>query len=164
MCPQLFYQLWTIHGLVHNAILPLVFVLMVRKTEQLYNRILDVLCDGRNFQPEIIITDFETAAINSIRVSLSNKANINHIISHIFYCQAHFPNAQAHGCFFHLCQSVWRKVQSLGYEHRYKTEEDFRTKIKMMVAVAFVPPADVGASFDSLMEEYDNDADLAGMV
>jgi len=75
--------------------------------------------------------------------------------------KSHFPEAQIHGCFFHLCQSVWRKVQSMGFENRYKTDEQFREKIKMVTALAFVPVADVTEKFDSLMEQWDNDHDLA---
>jgi len=64
----MFYQLWTIHALVRNAVLPMVYVFLTRKTEQTYNRVLDVLTSNRVLSPSVIITDFERAAMNSFQV------------------------------------------------------------------------------------------------
>ena len=55
--------------------------------------------------PNIIMTDFEIAAIRAIR--------------------AEFQDVQNKGCNFHLCKSVWRHVQNLGLAVLYGTDNNF---------------------------------------
>ena len=50
--------------------------------------------------PRTVITDFEKAAMNAVSTI--------------------FPNAQRRGCRFHLGQSWWRRIQSLGMSEDYK--------------------------------------------
>nr|CAD2164850.1 unnamed protein product [Meloidogyne enterolobii] len=54
-----------------------------------------------------------------------------------------FPAANIHGCFFHFKQSIWRKIQELGWTVKYKDEEEngFRLHLKMFAALTF---ADTG--------------------
>lgn len=54
---------------------------------------------------ELVYCDFESAAIIA-------AGNI-------------FPQARVQGCFFHLCQAVYRKLCKLGFQTRYGTDEDF---------------------------------------
>jgi hypothetical protein len=42
-------------------------------------------------------------------------------------------------CFYHLNQSIWRKVQELGLAIRYKQDKKFREAAKMIPALAFLP-------------------------
>ena len=51
------------------------------------------LCASR-WSPEKVLTDFEMALINAFETKL--------------------PNIRTTGCYFHFCQSLWRKVQELG--------------------------------------------------
>lgn len=73
-------------------------------------RFFDVLlsCMGTNCV-EVIHTDFEIAAINAIGAII--------------------PGARIQGCFFHLSQSVYRKVSSSGHQSRYNTDEEFAVKV-----------------------------------
>ena len=48
VAPELFMQLFTIHGLVDNRALPMIYVLLTNKTEDSYFRVFDKL---RNLQP-----------------------------------------------------------------------------------------------------------------
>ncbi|KAL4098233.1 hypothetical protein QTP88_022877 [Uroleucon formosanum] len=44
----------------------------------------------------------------------------------------------ARGCFYHLCQSTFRKVQELGLATMYKRDEEFRKHCGMVDALAFL--------------------------
>ncbi|KAH7943468.1 hypothetical protein HPB52_011957 [Rhipicephalus sanguineus] len=46
-------------------------------------------------------------------------------------------------CFFHLCQSTWRKIQDLRLTTLYRQDQEFRTSMGMVDALAFLPPDDV---------------------
>jgi len=43
------------------------------------------------------------------------------------------------GCFFHLTQSTWRKLQELGLAVAYKTDDAFRHFCGMLNGLAFLP-------------------------
>ena len=66
------------------------------------------------------MTDFELAAINAFKSC--------------------FPDADIAGCYFHLGQSAWRKIQNLGLSERYSQEPDFALRFRKFLALAFVPP------------------------
>ena len=69
------------------------------------------------------MTDFEKAAMNAFEDS--------------------FPAAEIAGCYFHLGQSAWRRIQSLGLSVKYREEPTFALRVRRLLALAFVPPADV---------------------
>ncbi|KRX62560.1 Small ubiquitin-related modifier [Trichinella sp. T9] len=81
-----------------------------------------------NLNPESIICDFEIALIPAI--------------------QGYFPNTRVQGSYFHFCQAVHRKVGELGLKTRYRTEEQTKRKIRILLATAFlpVPQVDTGVS------------------
>lgn len=63
-----------------------------------------------------------------------------------------FPDAVIRGCFFHMSQCVWRKVQEAGIQERYDNDDAFALEIKKLTASAFVPPLDVIGAFEDLLE------------
>ena len=131
VAPECFLQLYTVHAFTGGFVFPCAYVLMQSKSEQNYDGVwarLKELCPG--LSPTTVLTDFESAARNSLKRA--------------------FPNASLGGCFFHLGQSVWRKVQNLGLREAYLGSEELRTSIKMMTAVAFLPPDEVVAGFEAL--------------
>jgi len=69
--------------------------------------------------------------------------------------QQEFPGMINTGCLFHLCQSVWRKVQNVGLKPRYEQDHEFARYIRMIPALAFVPPASVIEAFEDLVENND---------
>ena len=58
-----------------------------------------------------------------------------------------FPGIEILGCFFHLGQSLWRKVVAEGLQDSYNNNETIRKNVKMLMALAFVPPGDVADAF-----------------
>ena len=83
--------------------------------------------------------DFEQGAINAFR--------------------SRFPEASIKGCFFHLCQNVYKHVQSNGLHTRYRQDADFALSIRMIPALAFVPPGDVINYYEHLENFVSEDAD-----
>ena len=57
--------------------------------------------------PKVIVTDFEVAAMQAVRAMFDVVLTTQ-------------------GCFFHLTQSTWRKLQELGLAVAYKTDVAFR--------------------------------------
>jgi hypothetical protein len=133
VAPTLFYQLWVIHGLYKNAVLPMIYCVMPNKSTEMYNKCLDQITNF-GLAPDIIITDFERAEINSLNRS--------------------FPNAQVHGCFFHYAQCIWRKLQDIKWAAKCQHDVEFAMDIKLFIALAFVRVADVNETYDDLLASF----------
>ena len=137
--PHHFLQLYTIHGTRLEGVdqkpgkaVPLIFFLFPNKTEGTYVRGFDqlsLLLPG--WMPNRVMLDFERAAINAV--------------------QTRWPNSQVTCCFFHLNQNIWKKINELGLSTFYGNDVENATKLKMISALAFVPPADVINSWDDLL-------------
>lgn len=134
--PQLFSQIYTIHAVRYHNVLPTVFILMANKTQTSYVRALTALKNlNSQLAPVSIMTDFEKAAMNAFRKV--------------------FPQATQRGCFFHMSQCIWRKIQGCGLQSRYINDSKFALHVRQLAALAFVPEEDVLRSFEELIQsEY----------
>ncbi|CAG8456651.1 11276_t:CDS:1 [Dentiscutata heterogama] len=108
---------------------------MTSKSEESYRQLFQELIDfgemhGINLSPQVVLTDFEMAVVNSV--------------------QSEFDNVLHKGCHFHLSQCIYRRVQSLGLTTRYGTDEDFSLLIRCISALAFLPPEEIPSAFDEL--------------
>jgi hypothetical protein len=134
--PPLFDQLYTIHGVKYNNVIPSVFILMPNRRENTYERVFEAIKNLEpSLNPDSIMTDFEKAAINAFTSS--------------------FPSSNQRGCFFHFTQCIWRKIQTpecSEIRKKYIDDPDFALQIKMLAALAFIPPNDVIRIFDDLVE------------
>ncbi|XP_028166393.1 uncharacterized protein LOC114357115 [Ostrinia furnacalis] len=141
-CPALFRQIYSIHAIVGHddktkKTIPLVYCLLTDKTEESY---LVFIRELRSFaaeyeyelNPRHIVTDFEIAIINIIRID--------------------FPDAHHQGCLFHLGQNVWRQIQRSGLASRYGSDSDFSLKLRHLIALAYLPPDEIPEAFKSLKE------------
>lgn len=115
--------------------LPFVYAFITSKETEDYKEVLQSVKDAMdkhrlNFSPTKIMTDFELAIINA---SIST-----------------FPSASVSCCFFHLCQSLYKKVQSLGLQAEYNDPKDdtLNVYVRMLMAIAFVPTAEVVRVFN----------------
>ena len=72
MCPDDYCQLFTLHAMMTNAIIPLVYGLLIGKDSSNYNAFVRKLFEQNNFQPESIMTDFESGTIKSVKEMLPN--------------------------------------------------------------------------------------------
>ena len=68
-----------------------------------------------------------------------------------------------HFCFYHLCSDMWKSIQQLGLQECYINDPEFALHLRMISALAFLPPNDVQNSFDQLAalirNQYGNGAD-----
>lgn len=93
--PAIFEQLYTIHGAPHTNLVPTVYALLTKKSTLIYIKLIQKLKElNTNLKPVSIMMDFEQAAIAAFKME--------------------FPGVTIRGCFFHLSQCIWRKVQSTG--------------------------------------------------
>ena len=74
--------------------------------------------------PRTILVDFEQAVISAIQSTLGN-------------------DIQVRGCFYHLTQATWRKIQELGLVRKYRDDEDFKLFCGQLDALAFLPIEDI---------------------
>ena len=124
--PDGYVQQYTIHAYHDGITYPCVYALLPGKKQVDYEKMLDLIIsyipDDIEAAPTSIMTDFEPAAINAFK--------------------AKFKEAEVAGCFFHLGQSVWRKIQpKLG--SKYKDEPEFAMRVRRFTSLAFVPPEQV---------------------
>ena len=133
VAPTLFTQLFTIHALINNSAYPLVYVLLPKKTEHGYERVMQKILELHpGLNPASVMADFEKASLNA--------------------CATIFPGARLAGCFFHQGQCLWRKVQECHLAEAYHDDENVRMYLKMLLALSFVPVEDVPDAFDELVE------------
>jgi len=119
-----------------------VYGLVPNKTEEAYKVILKAVKDAANqhgipnVAPETIMYDFELAILNAAAET--------------------FPTSTIRCCFFHLGQSVYRKVQSEGLQAQYN-DRTLKEAVHMMLSLAFVPEEEVAQNFDLLYDEIPDD-------
>uniref|UniRef100_A0A6P7FYN1 Uncharacterized protein LOC114332088 n=1 Tax=Diabrotica virgifera virgifera TaxID=50390 RepID=A0A6P7FYN1_DIAVI len=137
VAPELFVQVFTIHALVENTCMPLVYVLLQNKSEITYVRVFQKLLELKlTLNPASIMSDFEKA----IQTAAAQAFNGVEIV----------------GCLFHLGQSLWRKVQECGLTEEYQNNENVRQYTKMLLSLSFVPVNDVIVAFEELTEDFPN--------
>lgn len=123
--PAIFFQLFAIIAATTQRTrqgdqtvgLPMVYALMQSKEEAAYRKIFDKVADGIRAVvgfvnlPLKMMSDFELAIIHAARAFANNNNNVS--------C-----------CFFHLCQSVYRHVQTSGLQNAYCDPENREIKKK----------------------------------
>ena len=136
--PLLFYQLYSLCVRVDGCIIPVVYAILRNKTQAMYEQLLQVFLDRTvMLQPSTLVTDFEQGAINAFRLK--------------------FPGCT--GCFFHLSQNVYRRVQLNGLQERSANDAQLALAIRMLPALAFVPIGDVVNYFEELEDNFPDEAE-----
>ena len=143
--PTLFEQLYTIHGLKNGFCIPLIFALLPNKKEETYVSFLRSVKElARLSNIDSITTDFEQAMI---------KASKNE-----------FSSVKLYGCFFHLGQCLYRKLCNVGLKIKYDTDVEFSMKIRMLLALAFIPEERVVETFEQLAEQELSSPELLPVI
>ena len=92
--PEIFYQLYIIHAIYRDHVLPVIYALLRRKNVDTYRRLFnEILKVAPQWAPQSIMIDFEKACISAY--------------------EGVFPNILLSGCYFHLKQNLHRKLQVL---------------------------------------------------
>ena len=84
VCPNIFFQVYTVHAKQGRHNFPCVFVLLLNQTETAYTRFSwELFSKVNGSDPEDILLEFEKSKMNAIK-------NI-------------WPQIERKGCFYHLC-------------------------------------------------------------
>ena len=90
-----------------------------------------------SINPSTVMLDFEIAAINAFE----------EIFIAFISC-----------CFFQLSQNTFRKIQLVGIAAKYKDDNEFALKLRMLSSLAFVPEIEVVNCFSLLMQDFPESA------
>lgn len=119
----------TIHGKYLSRVAPLVMFLMtggqVQAGAHMKRTVRDIT--GHRWRPQCIVTDFESALLLAIQTEL--------------------PGSERSACYFHFCQSLWRRVQDLGLTRPYRRHGGLGKFIRKVMAIGYLPRALVRQNF-----------------
>ena len=129
MAPNIFRQLYVIRVPFGRDVVTAVYALLPTKTRAVYEELFQALvdrCTDMDLQLNVryVITDFEDAVLRAV-VGVFGR------------------DISSKGCFFHLTQATWRKIQELGLAVPYNANPDFRLFCGMLDGLAFLPLEDV---------------------
>ena len=133
MSPPGFKQLYVIHASIGECSVPVVFAFLERKNQSVYEELFQAInakLGDMNLEanPDKIICDFESGKLPAIN--------------------SEYGDVEVHCCFYHLCQSTWRKIQDLELVNGYKDDDYFRLLFGQLDRIAVLPLDDVQDGFD----------------
>ncbi|CAF3204939.1 unnamed protein product [Rotaria socialis] len=136
--PEIFYQLYIIHSVHRDHVIPVIYVLLHRKNADTYYRLINkILKFAPRWSPRSIMLDFEQACIGVY--------------------QTMFPTVLLSGCYFHLRQSIHRKLQALRHKNQYESDPLFAHNVHKIAALAFLEPTNVINGFEHLSIDLGDD-------
>jgi hypothetical protein len=148
-CPKPFAQVWILLAVVGSHCVPGALFLLPGKKEALYLAALRCLLTVLPSAPQVatVMADFELAETNAVR-------------------RLQLPGVKVLLCFYHLQQSVVRKLQDMGglAIRRYGMEPDFQSWVKKLVCMSFVPVPDFLRKWEEFTELVPDDEQLEQLV
>lgn len=133
ICPKPYVQVLTVHGLYYGRVLPFAFCLLRSKEVGVYRQVFHHLkcrirrATRRAFRPQRVVCDFELSLLTALETEL--------------------PGAARKGCYFHFCQSLWRRIQTLGLARGYRRHRQVRTFLRKFMSMGYLPLAVVRQNF-----------------
>ncbi|CAF3065059.1 unnamed protein product, partial [Rotaria sp. Silwood2] len=109
------------------------------KSSDDYKQFFEKVLEQDDFQPESILSDFESGTIKTIKEL--------------------FPNTVHRGCLFHYGQCIWRHIQENGLSTKYDDDDNFRLNVRKLLSLPFVPASEVIETFELIADEFDDEAD-----
>lgn len=149
VCPTYFYQYLVIHFEVkkesESFVMPGVHILMPAKSSDLYEEVLrSIAAKLPLFKPRKLMADYEVAISNSFEII--------------------WPDISVSGCWFHMNQAIFRKVQTLGLSVQYAENESIRDHVRCLMGIALLPPEAIMEAFEKIVnariDSLDSDEDL----
>ena len=117
---------------------PFAYALLQRKIQTTYEAIFRVL-EEAGCDPSVVIVDFERSVELALHAVFGDHVNIQY-------------------CFYHLTQSIWRKIQSLGLSDLYTTNDDFHLFCGQIDALVFLILHDVAEGMTYLRDNAPDEA------
>lgn len=132
--PRPYKQYFIVHGVFKGNVLPILHVLMTKKSFELYKGVLAKLKTiAPAFKPVAGMSDFEKA---------SRKA----------FLEA-FPDMKLSGCQFHYAKSIYAKIQKVGLTNVYASNKDFKRWGRMLMSIPFLPEDQIEPAFQQLKQQ-----------
>lgn len=135
-CPKPYMQFVTIHGSYQGQIVLLCMALLTTKEVGAYRQLLQHLktrirtTTHHRFRPDQVVCDFEMALKIAVETELANT--------------------RVSGCYFHFCQSLWRKIQDLGLAAIYRRRRKVRKLLRKVMAIGYLPSYIIRQNFNML--------------
>ena len=138
-----FTQLFSIHAFVKSESsikqLPLVFVLMSGKRKKDYRKVLKRVLECLPDAPAVksAVMDFESSLWKVFPIV--------------------YPGVELQGCSFHWTQAVWRKIQLLGLQPLYLSNNSTHDFCRRLMALPLLPCEHIEPAFRILEGRVSND-------
>jgi hypothetical protein len=135
-CPEPYVQFVSVHGKYLGQVFTLASCLLSGKTIGHYRRMLQHLKEkvrqitGHRWRPDMAICDFEQALITAMETELRRT--------------------RIRACYFHFCQSLWRKIQDLGLADPYRRRRRMRKTLMQFMSIGHLPVAVLRQNFQTL--------------
>lgn len=141
-CSMLFGQLYSIHAIIGEKVVPLIYALLPGRSSAVYTEMFEKLKAAESeLNPETIMLDMEQAVVKALITV--------------------FPEVKIRFCNFHVNQALYRKVVAFNFKTLYDTNVEFAQKIKLLAALAFVKADEVVQIFNRISDEvFGEDEDL----
>jgi hypothetical protein len=158
-CPAPFYQLFIIHHLEGERMIPGLYGFLTHKCSAQYIRLFrwlsqEATARGHPQHWDTIRMDFENGLMTS--VAALRAPNIRAIFPAVFRIGC---------CFFHLCQSLYRMLCTMGFQSHYRhLGLDVHMTVKKTMALAFLDPIHMVATLAAIRQEYTNLPPLAAHI
>lgn len=144
LAPKNFSQILVIHVLFFGKVLPICYAIMENKDMESYKLIFEKLTTHIGTFDGTFITDFELALVKSISIL--------------------FPACKLAGCNFHFSQIVWRNIQNLNLTMFYKNDKEFKTLVKYLLLLSYVPTDNITNEFLKIKEKYYNNIERKKII
>ena len=119
---------------------------MENRTKALYKRVFQKAKELiPNCTIRFITTDFEIAAIQALQDVFVQPAELS---------------ASIKCCYFHLQQSLFRKVQNIWAQSLYNSDSRFAINCRVLAALAFVPLEKVSEEFENAVRSVESDLEF----
>lgn len=127
--PPLFKQIFTIRIPFGNTFITVVYSLLQKKSRQAYEELFQAIidkCNNMGLQINItkVVTDFEDGLLRATSAVFGRQV-------------------EHQGCFYHLTQATWRKIQKFRLATHYMSDPVFRHFCNTLDALAFLPIEDL---------------------
>ena len=134
-----------------------VYRLLIGKKISDYDQFFELLMETGGFNLESLLTDFESATINSVDSLFPNVNRQGHVTYRIIITLISFSIIL--GCLFHFGQHIWYEVPNQRLKQKYHENKPFNSHVRKLVTLAFVPVLDSIQTFDLHAVDFDDDAD-----
>jgi hypothetical protein len=124
-CPKPYHQVLTVHGMYVNRVLSLTFCLLKGKQVGLYRKVFSKIktktrqITGHHLKPKMIVCDFEISLLTAV--------------------ETEFPRSALRGCYFHFCQSLWRRIQDLHLASAYGRDTSVKKLLRKFLSFGYIP-------------------------